>query len=154
MTRASNGDTIVVRGGVHPGPLVVRKSVRLVGEGRPVIDGRGQGTVVQLEAPGCLLRGFTIRASGDLLSTARTSACSPRPPTCVIEDNTLEDVLFGIYLRQAPRSVVRGNRLHGKDLPVATPWRPDPALVQRRRDHRGQHDRRAGATSSCGTRST
>src|SRR5262249_23126120 len=32
LDRASKGDTIIVRGGTHPGPVIVRKSVRLVGE--------------------------------------------------------------------------------------------------------------------------
>ena len=51
LDRAANGDTVIVRGGVHEGPLVVRKSVRLVGEEHPIIDGRGHGTVVRLNAP-------------------------------------------------------------------------------------------------------
>ncbi|MFO0890958.1 MAG: nitrous oxide reductase family maturation protein NosD [Isosphaeraceae bacterium] len=118
MALASHGDTILVRGGVHPGPLVVNKSVRLVGEGRPVIDGGGRGTVVKLEAPGCVLRGFAIRSSGDLLDREDVGVLATAAD-CVIEDNTLEDVLFGIYLRQAPRGIVRGNRLRGKDMPVA-----------------------------------
>ncbi len=68
LALASDGDAILVHGGVHPGPIVVRKSVRLIGEGRPVLDGRGRGTVVQLEAPNAELRGFVIRSSGDVLS--------------------------------------------------------------------------------------
>lgn len=118
MELASEGDTILVRGGIHPGPIVVSRPLRLVGEGRPVLDGRGRGTVVKLEAPGCQLRGFAIRASGDLLDREDVGVLAAAPSS-VIEDNTLEDVLFGIYLRQAPRSVVRGNFLRGKDLPVA-----------------------------------
>src|SRR5262249_50739965 len=62
LAQASDGDTILVRGGVHTGPLVVRKSVHIIGERRPVLDGRGRGTVVQLEARGAELRGFAVRA--------------------------------------------------------------------------------------------
>jgi nitrous oxidase accessory protein len=118
LSRASTGDTIVVRGGVHHGPIVVRKSVRLVGEGWPVLDGRGQGTVVRLEAPGCSLRGFAIRSTGDLLDREDVGVLATAGDI-VVADNTFEDVLFGIYLRQAPRGVVRGNRLRGKEMPVA-----------------------------------
>jgi nitrous oxidase accessory protein len=118
LARAATGDTILVRGGVHSGPLVVRKSVRLVGEGRAVIDGQGHGTVVRLEAKGSELRGFTIRSSGDLLAREDAGVLAAAPDLR-IEDNRFEDVLFGVYLRQAPRSVVRHNELHGKDLPVA-----------------------------------
>jgi nitrous oxidase accessory protein len=118
LNQASSGDTIVVRGGVHSGPLSIRKSVRLIGEGRPIIDGHGHGTVVQLEAPASVLRGFLIRSSGDLLAREDAGVLAAAPDLR-IEDNAFEDVLFGIYLRQAPGSVARGNELHGKNLSVA-----------------------------------
>lgn len=117
LKRASNGDTIIVRGGVHDGPLLVRKSVRLVGERNPVIDGRGRGTVVRLSAPECVLSGFTIRSSGDILSK-EDSGVLVTAANCRVENNTLTDVLFGIGLKQAPGSLIRGNQIRGKDLPV------------------------------------
>ena len=118
LDRAAPGDTVVVRGGVHPGPVVVGKSVRLVGEDRPVIDGKGRGTVVRIEAPDCALRGFRIRSSGNLLASEDVGVLAAAPGIR-IEDNLFDDVLFGIYLQRAPRSVVRGNTLHGKDLSIA-----------------------------------
>jgi nitrous oxidase accessory protein len=117
LKRAAPGDTIVVRGGVHRGPLSVAKPVQLLGEERPVIDGRGEGTVVRLEVPGTVLRGFTIRSSGIVLEREDVGVLAAAGDL-VIEDNTIEDVLFGIYLRQAPRSRVRKNALRGKDLPL------------------------------------
>jgi nitrous oxidase accessory protein len=118
LDRASSGDTIVVQGGVHAGPLVVRKAVRLTGEGWPVLDGQGHGTVVRLEAPASELRGFVIRGSGDVLAREDAGVLAAAPDLR-IEGNSFEDVLFGVYLRQAPRSLMRHNTLHGKDLPVA-----------------------------------
>jgi nitrous oxidase accessory protein len=118
LNRAAPGDTVVVRGGVHPGPIVVDKPIRLVGEGRPVIDGGGRGTVIRLEAADCEVRGFVIRSSGNLLASEDVGVLAAAPGVRV-ENNQLDDVLFGIYLRQAPRSVVRGNALHGKNLPIA-----------------------------------
>jgi nitrous oxidase accessory protein len=115
---AAPGDTVEVQGGVHPGPVVVGKSLRLVGKDRPVIDGGGRGSVVRLEAPDCVLRGFTIRSSGDLLASEDVGVLVGASGV-LVEDNQLEDVLFGIYLRRAPRSAVRGNTLHGKNLSVA-----------------------------------
>jgi nitrous oxidase accessory protein len=117
LARASAGDTIVVKGGVHRGPLRVAKAVRLVGEGRPIVDGQGHGTVVMLEAPGTELRGFTIRSSGIVLEREDVGVLAAASDQ-VIEDNIVEDVLFGIYVRHAPRTVVRRNQLWGKDLPL------------------------------------
>ncbi len=53
-----------------------------IGEGRPVIDGRGQGTVVRLEAPSSELLAASRSAPAAICSSARTSACSPRRRTC------------------------------------------------------------------------
>jgi nitrous oxidase accessory protein len=117
LAKAGDGDTIVVKGGIHQGPLVVRRSVRLVGSGRPVIDGGRRGTVVRLEAPGIELRGFVIRASGDILQREDAGVVAAAPDQR-IEENSFEGVLFGAYLRQAPRTVLRGNDFHGKDLPL------------------------------------
>jgi nitrous oxidase accessory protein len=114
---ASSGDTIVVRGGVHSGPVSVTKSVRLVGQNQPVIDGGGRGTVVQLSAPDSELRGFTIRSSGDTLAREDAGVIAAAPGIRIL-DNTLTDVLFGIYVRQASRCLIRGNQLLGKGLPV------------------------------------
>lgn len=118
LARAAPGDTIVVRGGVHSGPITVTKPVRLVGEAGAIIDGGGQGTVLRLAAPGIHVRGLTIRNSGNLLAN-EDGGLLAAAPEAVIEDNRFEDVLFGIYLRQAPRSIVRGNRLRSQNLPVA-----------------------------------
>jgi nitrous oxidase accessory protein len=118
LNRAAPGDTVVVRGGTHPGPVLVGKSIRLVGEDGPVIDGGGRGTVVRITAAESVFRGFVVRASGDLLANEDVGVLATAPGVR-IEDNRFEDVLFGVYLRQAPRAVVRGNTLHGKDLPIA-----------------------------------
>lgn len=145
VARASDGDTVLVRGGVHPGPIVVKKAARLIGEGRPVLDGRGRGTVVRLEAPGAAIEGFAIRSSGDVLSREDAGVLAAAPGV-TIAGNTFEDVLFGINLRQAPRSVVRGNTLRGKPLPVARRgdlirlWYSDDVTVEANATSGGRDD--------------
>lgn len=117
LAAASPGDTIEVRGGVHAGPLVVDRAVTLVGIDAPVLDGGGRGTVVTLAAPGAALRGFTVRASGVDLN-AEDAGVAVQAANVVVADNQVEDVLNGISLANAPRSVIRGNSIRGKaDLP-------------------------------------
>jgi nitrous oxidase accessory protein len=120
VAQAAEGDTIEVAGGNHRGPLVIDKRVRLVGTGWPVIDGGGKGSVVTLAAPGIYFGGFAVRNSGDRLANEDgDGGIVATAPDVVIEGNRLEDVLFGTSLRDAPRSVVRGNVLRGKDLDIA-----------------------------------
>jgi len=120
LAAAPEGATIEVRGGVYPGPLVIDKRVTLVGVGDPppVIDGGGRGTVVHIRAAGVRLRGFVVRNSGDDLEREETGVLITAPDV-LVEDNHLVDVLFGIELKNAPRSIVRRNLVRGKALPVA-----------------------------------
>lgn len=113
LSAAQDGDTIEVRGGTHPGPLVVEKSVTLNGLGWPVVDGGGQGTVVTLAAPGAVFRGFEVRGSG-VQPDQDHAGITLTAPGIVVEGNRLRDVLFGIFVAQAADSVVRGNDIGGK----------------------------------------
>lgn len=116
LAAARPGDTVVVPPGVYAGPLLVTvPGLTLEGQGQAVIDGGGQGDVVTITAPDVTLRGFEIRNSGASLDREH-AGITGTAPRLTVEDNRLEDVLFGIYLKNAPGSVVRNNMVHGKDL--------------------------------------
>lgn len=118
LNRAATGDTIRVVGGVHKGNFVVPRTLTLIGEGNPVLDGQRQNSVITLQAPRTVLRGFVIRNSGVILNN-QDSAVSVRAPDCLVEDNRIEDALFGVHLDYAHRAVVRRNFIRSHDLPVA-----------------------------------
>lgn len=126
LAQAKEGEKIEVYGGVYKGPLVVDRSVELVGYDWPVIDGGDQGTVVKITSPDVTLRGFVIRNSGDSLDQ-ENSGLAIEAPGAVIEGNRLEDTLFGIYLREAHGSTIRNNDITSMDLEV--PRRGDPVRV-------------------------
>jgi nitrous oxidase accessory protein len=126
LAEAQVGDRVDVYGGVHPGPVLVDRSLTLIGHDWPVIDARGQGTVLMLAAPNVTLRGFVIRDSGSSLDQ-ENSGVAVEAPGAVLENNRLEDTLFGIYLRKANGGVIRNNVISSKDLPV--PRRGDPIRV-------------------------
>lgn len=114
---ARDGDRILVRGGSHAGPVVIDHAVSLVGEGWPVIDGGGKGTVVHFKKAGGRLEGFVIRNSGNLLEKEDAGIAAEGQVTLV--GNRLEDVLLGIDLQTAPESVVERNSVVGRDLDMA-----------------------------------
>lgn len=123
---ASSGDRIEVRGGTYPGGLVIDTSIELIGIDRPVIDGEGQGTLVAISAPDVTIDGFTLRNSGTS-HDKEDSAILVDAPRATIVNNTLEDVLFGVYLRRAPGSVIRNNSITA--LPVDVALRGDGIRV-------------------------
>jgi nitrous oxidase accessory protein len=117
ITDAEEGALVRVPPGRYLGSLAVRKSVVLEGGGAVVIDGGGTGDVVDIFAPNVTIRGFEIRASGATVEREPAGIRAETGPV-TIENNVLRDVFFGIDLRSAPGSVIRGNDIEGKPLEV------------------------------------
>lgn len=112
----TNG-VIDVPAGIYHAPIIITKPVTLIAEDGAVIEGNGRGTVVWIEAPDVQLCGFTIRNSGQSLSSEDCGIMVKAPRASVLS-NRLDHVLFGIYLKQSAGSRVVGNVLRGHDLPL------------------------------------
>lgn len=112
---AEAGATIRVPAGRYPAPLIVDRPVVLIADAGVVIDGEGRKDVVHIVAPDVTFRGFTVRGSGDSLDQENTGLLVGAP-RAVVENNTLDDVLLGILVRDADQSLIRGNMVHGKPL--------------------------------------
>lgn len=115
IDQADDGATVTVPEGVYQGNLVVSKPITLLANGDVVIDALGNGTVIELRAEGITLRGFTVRGSGSTVDREPAGVRVFDGPVN-IENNTFEDVYFGIDLRQSPETIIRNNHLVGKDL--------------------------------------
>lgn len=118
VAAARPGDTLRIRPAIYRERPVVETPLVLWGEPGAVIDGGGSGTVLTLRAPAVVF-GLTIRGSGSDLQREHAGILAERAGGVVIEDNNIEDVLFGIYVKQSPAAVVLGNRIEGKELPLA-----------------------------------
>ncbi len=123
---ASDGDRIEVRGGEYPGGLVIDKSIELTGVDNPVIDGSGEGTLIAVTAPDVTIDGFTLRNSGTSHDKEDSGILVDAGGATVV-NNRLEDVLFGVYLRRAPDSIVRNNTITA--IPVDVAMRGDGIRV-------------------------
>lgn len=143
IAAALPGDTITVPAGIYREHIRIDKPLTLLGEGRPTIDGNGRGDIVEVAAPDVTLRGFTIRNTGIDLDK-ENAAIRVLAPRANIEDNRLEDILFGIDLRDAPGSILRGNTVGGKKLDIARRgdgirlWRADNTLIEGNTIHDGR----------------
>ena len=132
---AQPGDTIEVSGGTFHGNLVVDKPLTLIGSDGATLDAGDAGTVLLIEAPDVTVRGFLVRNSGDSLDR-EDSGIIIAGPRGLVEDNVLENVLFGIYINAAPNTTVRGNHITGKELDIARRgdlirlWDSDDVLIE------------------------
>lgn len=103
--------------GRYAGPAVVARPLTLSGQGQAVIDGGGKGTVLTLRTSGAAVRGLTLTGSG-ASHDAMDAAIQVEGDDNRIEDNVIDDALFGIHIRQGNRNQVLKNRVSGKDLPL------------------------------------
>jgi nitrous oxidase accessory protein len=126
LAEAQDGDIIEVFAGTYSGSFEIDRSVQLIGHHWPVIDGGGEGTVIQVLAPDVTISGFVIKNSGDSLAE-ENSGIAVEAPGAIMAGNRLEDTLFGIYLKEADGSIIRDNDITSKDLDV--PRRGDPIRV-------------------------
>jgi nitrous oxidase accessory protein len=116
LEQASDGDRIVVRPGTYAEPtLIVDKSVELVGEDRPVLDGQGERQIMTVVADGVSVSGFVFRNVGVSFVEDRSAIKVDEAMDCRIRDNRFEDAFFGIYLANSGGCRILDNELvaHG-----------------------------------------
>jgi nitrous oxidase accessory protein len=112
LRAAADGDRIRITAGTYAeGPLVVTRSVALIGQGWPVLDGEGRHTVLAVEADGVEVRGLVLRGSGVSYTADHAALRIEGGRGCLIAGNRFEENFFGIYLAKARECVVTGNTL-------------------------------------------
>jgi nitrous oxidase accessory protein len=112
---APAGSTLHLQPGVHAGPVRIAKPLTLEGGGKAEIRGTGKGTVVSISGTNVTLRGLTIAGSGESHDSVDAGILL-EGSSHLVEDNRIEDVLFGIHLRQARNTTARNNTITGKSL--------------------------------------
>jgi len=136
------GGTLRLPPGTYQGPATVRRPMVLDGGGQAVIQGDGRSTVLTVAADGVTVKGLRLRGSGD--SPDRVDAgLLLQGDGLRVEDNDMEDVLFGLHLKGVNRSTVVGNRVKGK--PLSMGLRGDALRVWNGHDNRIENNRFAQA---------
>ena len=111
---AAAGDVLHLASGTHAGPVIVTKPLTLGGEAGAVVDGGGSGQVIRVSAPDVVIRGLGVRNSGTAIAAMDSGIFLDRAAErAVVEDNTLERNLFGIYVWGPRDTTVRHNRISG-----------------------------------------
>ena len=118
IQQAAPHDTVPVPAGRYTGRFVIDRPLTLSADGPVVLDGAGEGDVIRIAAPEVTIRGFVIRGTGNSLDQENAGIVALQP-RARIEDNVFEDVLFGVYLRNADSSILRRNTIGSKPVDVA-----------------------------------
>ena len=99
--------------GEYSGPGIINKPLTIEGDGKVIIRNDSKGTVLTIHANRVTLRGLTLRGSGDS-HDAIDGGIMAEGNELLIEDNVMDDVLFGISLHRTTDSIVRNNRIRSR----------------------------------------
>jgi nitrous oxidase accessory protein len=114
IKKAKSGDTIVVDGGVYFGNFKITKSLSLIGKNNPILDAKNSGHTVELLAPNIIIKNFSIINSGtSLVNSDSCIKTAKKAKHLLIENNTLKDCLWGIWVEASFGAKVINNRVFG-----------------------------------------
>ncbi len=109
VDRANPGDTISVQSGTYRENVVVEKALILrgadSGSGKPLVDGKGTGSVVTLSADGIALEGFVIKNAG--FGKAGIEIKSDKNQ--ILNNLVTENRWYGVSLFDSDENVISGN---------------------------------------------
>ena len=112
------GGTLKPPAGKYSGPIIIKKPITIDGAGKVEIDGGESGTVITIKANNSVVRGLHITNSGTSHNSV-DAGISIEANDCIVEDNKLDNVLFGIQLKQADGNIVRGNTISSLDRDIS-----------------------------------
>ena len=114
---ADNGDTLELQAGIYTGGVIIDRSLSVTGQPGSVVDGTGEGHVIRVTAPDVVIRGITLRNSGDSLETEDSGIfVTDQGDRALIEGNHFEDNLIGVNLKGPDDAVVRKNIITGSQF--------------------------------------
>lgn len=99
--------------GTYAGPVVITKPITIEGNGKVIVDGEGEGTVLAVKANGSVIRGLQVVNSGDSYDQV-DAGILVEADHAIVENNKLDNVLFGIHLSGANDNIIRGNYITSK----------------------------------------
>jgi len=109
INAAQPGDTVFVLNGTYVENVIVNKTVSLVGENKSgtIIDGGGNGHIVNVTASNVVISGFTLRNSGEFSGGVYLDASR----NTTVSGNILRNSYFGVWFDKSTGNSVVSNTL-------------------------------------------
>ncbi len=114
LDAAEPGAVLQLGPGVYQGGVVIDRPITLKGMPGAIIDAQGVGDVIRVRAERVRIEGLTLRNSGFNLTHMNAGIHAERGAHHLhAEDNTLENVAFGLWLWHLRGPQIINNRIQG-----------------------------------------
>src|SRR5699024_6318469 len=111
---AKEGDVINVRKGTYQETeLTIDKALTLKTEEGAIIDGQNQGEIILITADGVTIDGFEIINVGSSHLEDYSAVRIRRSENFIIQNLTIRNPFFAIYLEKSKNGIVRDNAIYG-----------------------------------------
>jgi nitrous oxidase accessory protein len=109
---AEDGDTLIVDAGRYREKnLLISKSIVLIGNGFPILDGERIYEIISIKANNVIIEGFKLIHSGISSLEDLSGIKVYDAQNVIIRNNILEDTFFGIYIQNGLNCTVENNIL-------------------------------------------
>src|SRR5688572_25463843 len=109
---AQQGDTILVKAGIYrEGNIIIEKSVVLLGENFPVLDGENKVEIITIHTSNAVISGFKFKDTGIASINDLAAIKILDSKYLKILNNRFENTFFGIYLANSSNIWIEGNQL-------------------------------------------
>ena len=137
---AKDKDTILLQAGTYrEGSITLTKSLTIIGQNNPVLDGESKYEILLISGKDILIRGIQFRNAG---YSALNDFASVKLVDCsrvVIENNSIFNSYFAIHISNTSYAVVRNNIISGSPKSEQLTgngihlWKSNNALVENNR---------------------
>ncbi|MER3470474.1 MAG: nitrous oxide reductase family maturation protein NosD [Chitinophagaceae bacterium] len=111
---AQNGDTVLIKKGTYKtGNVVINKSITILGENYPVLDGEDKYEIFTVSGSNILIDGLHFHRSGYSAMNDYAAVDLVDASLVTISNNIFTDNYFGIHVANSSYFTIRGNRLLG-----------------------------------------
>lgn len=134
---AHDGDTILLKKGTYKeGNIVIEKSIRIIGEDDPVLDGEKKSEILTIKASNVIIKGLHLVNAGYSSVNEFAAITLESAANVVIENNTILNAYFAIHVADAVDCIIRNNYIKSKPKNEETTgngihlWKCDNILIR------------------------
>ncbi|NGP88768.1 nitrous oxide reductase family maturation protein NosD [Fodinibius halophilus] len=112
VSRAEPGDTLIIEEGLYNEyDIKVDKPLTILGDGDVVIDGNRKGFILVITADDVTVKNLEVKHASTSFMEDYAGILIEQTDNTVIENVTLTDNYFAIYLAKSTNSVIRNNHI-------------------------------------------